>query len=484
MLKSASNNNKKELSDNDNSLLDDEDHEVNHELNLNDQEVNEEKIDEEDIREGDSDNEYNDDDLINLDDNAFKETFESNSNFEIQFYQANVFKFLNDVVIKSFTNDSKSEKIYMNYMRELLLKGIEFCKDEELRKRGFGLSEKLKDKIYEEFEWFDCGEIKYTLQNAKSSHFSEHDVKAKLNMVLNNGSAGILLYHIKNTNNVDLEVSVFLVKNYQNKWGIPKGSREEGETFEECAAREFLEECNYDISSEYLKNCDYIYNRLDNVRYYIVNSNKLINGLPREPNNEITALGWFNFKKNIIWRNNREDTKQFMCFVNKYPFCDKSKGEYSKNKNDDSSVSQQNVKIFKKSIIDPELSQVTKFAKSFNNNKESRKLEDIVSLNSNGKVRKTFFHNSRIIQRKSWRDKYEESGNNKVKINNKTLGLLKERRMISKSSVMAFVRFSEYLSRRHDNINKGKYNYIKLKIEKNRNYFRNLSNFSINYLPK
>jgi hypothetical protein len=210
----------------------------------------------------------------------------------------------------------------------------------------------------------------------------------------------------------------------------------------------------------------------------------LINGLPREPNNEITALGWFNFKKNIIWRNNREDTKQFMCFVNKYPFCDKSKGEYSKNKNDDSSVSQQNVKIFKKSIIDPELSQVTKFAKSFNNNKESRKLEDIVSLNSNGKVRKTFFHNSRIIQRKSWRDKYEESGNNKVKINNKTLGLLKERRMISKSSVMAFVRFSEYLSRRHDNINKGKYNYIKLKIEKNRNYFRNLSNFSINYLPK
>ena len=486
MLKSEVNNNKESVN-NDNSLLDDEDHKVNQELNLNDQKVNEEKINEEDIPQVNSDNEYDDDDDDeDLDDDVFKETLESHSNFEIQFYQSNVFQFLNDVVIKSFTTDSKSEKIYMNYMRELLLSGIEFCKDEELRKRGFGLSEKLKDNIYEEFEWFDCGDIKYTLQNAKSSHFTEHDTKAKFNMILNYGSAGVLLYHIKNTNDIDFEVSIFLVKNYQNKWGIPKGRREEGESYEECASREFLEECNYELKPEYLKSCEYIYNRRDNVRYYIVNSNILINGLPREPNNEITALGWFNFKKNIIWRQNREEPTIFMCYVDKYPFGGKNKGNYSKNKKYNYSVSQQNVKTYKKNNIDPELSEVVNFSNSVNDIKKPRTLEDLLSLNSNGKVRKTNFKNSRVIEGKSWRDNYVSSNikvNNEVNIDKETLDLLKGRRMVSHSSILAFVRFSEYLSKRHG-INKKIYQYIYFNIKQNRNYFKNLNYFSIKYLSK
>ena len=36
--------------------------------------------------------------------------------------------------------------------------------------------------------------------------------------------------------------------------------------------------------------------------------------LPREPNNEITALGWFNFKDDIIWRNSLEDRKLYVLF--------------------------------------------------------------------------------------------------------------------------------------------------------------------------
>ena len=261
----------------------------------------------------------------------------------------------------------------MNYMREILLRGIEFCDNEELRAEGFKLSSLLRDSIYEKFKWFTCGDIKFTKQNAKSSHFSENDIKAKLNMELKNGSAGILLYNIENLKSVDVDINIHLVCNYQNKWGIPKGSRELGETFEDCASREFYEECNQLIPPEFLKTCPYIYNRLDNIRYYIVKSREMFDTLPREPNNEITALGWFNFKEDIIWRNSLEDRKLFMCYLEKYPFGDKKIRKSKKSKTYTESVSHQDLKtVGKKFMKDEELHSVLDYTSSMKDRSKPR----------------------------------------------------------------------------------------------------------------
>ena len=412
---------------------------------------------------------YDEDEEIEAD--GFNDGMKKNR--EIHFFQEEVFSFLNKVVSNSFVADSSSEKVYMNYMREVLLRGIEFCDDKELRAEGFKLSNKLKDSIYEKFKWFTCGDIKYTLQNAESSHFSENDIKAKLNMELKNGSAGILLYNIKNLKNLDIDINIHLVCNYQNKWGIPKGSRESGESFEDCASREFYEECNQLIHPEFLKNCPYIYNRLNNIRYYIVKSKEMFDTLPREPNNEITALGWFNFKNDIIWRNSLEDTEIFMCYLEKYPFGNKKTRKSKKSKTYTESVSHQDLKtVGKKFKKDEELHSVLDYTSSI---RDSDKPRD-----------KPRFFNSKSKSKKSWRDlhKATKDYSDDSSIDNKTLKDLKQRRNIAEKSIMSFVLFSEYLCNVHGNINVRKFDYIKKSRENNRSFFSKLRYYSIVYPSK
>ncbi|NP_078631.1 MutT/NUDIX hydrolase [Lymphocystis disease virus 1] len=90
-------------------------------------------------------------------------------------------------------------------------------------------------------------------------------------------------FYLKNTNDINTlvnykqqkagyilintEQQVIVVKSCSNKWGFPKGSLEDGESFKDCADRELLEETGIEACK--LPN-PYKVIKCNNVMYFIV----------------------------------------------------------------------------------------------------------------------------------------------------------------------------------------------------------------------
>ena len=83
---------------------------------------------------------------------------------------------------------------------------------------------------------------------------------------------------------------ILIVQSRWNLWGCPKGSLEEGETYESCAIREVNEETGISFSKENLGkrfkiygNAVYFYMKVDKNQYIIQNLDN---------DDEITGIGW------------------------------------------------------------------------------------------------------------------------------------------------------------------------------------------------
>lgn len=105
-----------------------------------------------------------------------------------------------------------------------------------------------------------------------------------------NGKVGIILRK---------KDKIFIVQTYNNKYGFPKGSKNEGECKLEGAFREFFEETGFDLKN-YVKNNNIPIKRTkfyDKHIYYIINidENFEITTKPRD-DIEITAYGFFHIK--------------------------------------------------------------------------------------------------------------------------------------------------------------------------------------------
>ncbi len=92
---------------------------------------------------------------------------------------------------------------------------------------------------------------------------------------------------------------VWITQSYHKCFGFPKGEKEKGETVEECARREFLEETGYEINNLNLDACVRIGTFIEDVEYifYIWNVPKSFNlsSFPLD-DVEITSCGWFPIK--------------------------------------------------------------------------------------------------------------------------------------------------------------------------------------------
>jgi 8-oxo-dGTP diphosphatase len=97
--------------------------------------------------------------------------------------------------------------------------------------------------------------------------------------------AGIILHNIH-------EDKILIVQSRGNLWGFPKGSFEEGETFQTCAVRELKEETGVIINIELLQR---YYKVNDYVMYFYVPYYELNNiNIQKTEYNDANGIGWVN----------------------------------------------------------------------------------------------------------------------------------------------------------------------------------------------
>ncbi len=102
----------------------------------------------------------------------------------------------------------------------------------------------------------------------------------------NKNKSGVIMYD-KNEN------KVLLVQSRGNLWGFPKGTFEDGETYEECAKRELREETGIDIDKRCLKESIYISSKV--MYFYLeVNMNDYPVIVQRNEGNDANSIGWIN----------------------------------------------------------------------------------------------------------------------------------------------------------------------------------------------
>lgn len=98
--------------------------------------------------------------------------------------------------------------------------------------------------------------------------------------------AGIFLYDPN-------KEKILLVQSHGKFWGIPKGTKEENETFVECATRETKEETGLEISEYDLTEFVVV----ENTTYYIYPYKTCNVKVQSEvENNDANGIGWFSYK--------------------------------------------------------------------------------------------------------------------------------------------------------------------------------------------
>ena len=92
---------------------------------------------------------------------------------------------------------------------------------------------------------------------------------------------------------------LWITQSYHNCYGFPKGEKEQEETVEECAKREFKEETGCSIDNLTLSNHMVIRTGMENIQYifYIVHVPETfeLSSFPID-DVEITSCGWVNIK--------------------------------------------------------------------------------------------------------------------------------------------------------------------------------------------
>ena len=92
---------------------------------------------------------------------------------------------------------------------------------------------------------------------------------------------------------------IWITESYHNCYGFPKGEKEQGETTEECAKREFKEETGHSIDNINLSKCLQVTTSIDNITYifYVVHvpGHFELEHFP-EDDVEITSCGWMDIE--------------------------------------------------------------------------------------------------------------------------------------------------------------------------------------------
>ena len=115
-------------------------------------------------------------------------------------------------------------------------------------------------------------------------------------------SYGICPYKIENS-----EVQILLIQpKGHNDWGFIKGKIDSGETKEECAIRECLEETNISVNAMYLENFFEQPNRKKDVGIFLVDCCNLNLSNIKLEKREIENIKFFNIKENIKINKNQE----------------------------------------------------------------------------------------------------------------------------------------------------------------------------------
>lgn len=131
-------------------------------------------------------------------------------------------------------------------------------------------------------------------------------------------SYGICPYKI-----VKNKIQIMLVQSTgHTEWGFIKGKIESGESIEECAKRECLEETNIKFSIKHLEDYFYQVNKKKNIGIFLINVNNLDVSKIKLARKELQSYKYFNLvedidisknslnilnsireKFNILWRN-------------------------------------------------------------------------------------------------------------------------------------------------------------------------------------
>jgi len=122
--------------------------------------------------------------------------------------------------------------------------------------------------------------------NLKMIPYKQVPVKKNNSNKYNKKKSGVILYD-------PAQYKLLIVQSRGNLWGIPKGTFEEGETFQQCAKRELFEETGIDIDIGLLINDVYINQKV--IYYYLeVDSNDYPVEIQTTEGNDANGIGWIN----------------------------------------------------------------------------------------------------------------------------------------------------------------------------------------------
>lgn len=111
-----------------------------------------------------------------------------------------------------------------------------------------------------------------------SNKYNKFNNKQKFNKK----KAGVLLYD-------SVKKKILIVQSRGRLWGLPKGTLEEGETFEKCAVRELLEETGINVNYEQFNTFVILYN---SAKYFFVNMNENDVKVQDLKFNDANGIGW------------------------------------------------------------------------------------------------------------------------------------------------------------------------------------------------